>query len=209
MNILLVDNHELILDSMMQIIANTVSEAKVFKALNGNDAFNIAKLHKPDLVISDYKMEGLNGMELYMALKNEKIITQFLIISMVNEYGVINALINEGINGYINKECDKWEISRGIKQVLEGKQYFCSVTQDIINTHKRSNYTIPYLSKRENEILRYIYAEKKNQEIATILNISVSTVETHKKNLIKKLKVKTMVGLIKYVAENKNIINLS
>jgi DNA-binding NarL/FixJ family response regulator len=206
MNILLVDNHDLILDSILLIIQDIVPEAKVFKAFNGNDAFNIAKLHKPDLVISDYKMEGLNGHELLGAIKNENITTRFLIISMVSEYAVINALINQGVDGYINKECDKWEISKGIKLVLQGKQYLCSSTRHILNDYKFNDSKSPYLSKREVEILRHIYAEKKNQEIATILNISVSTVETHKKNLIKKLKVKTSVGLIKYVAEN-NIID--
>jgi DNA-binding NarL/FixJ family response regulator len=206
MNILLVDNHDLILDSILLLIQDIVPEAKVFKAFNGNDAFNIAKLHKPDLVISDYKMEGLNGHELLGAIKNENITTRFLIISMVSEYAVINALINQGVDGYINKECDKWEISKGIKLVLQGKQYLCSSTRHILNDYKFNDSKSPYLSKREVEILRHIYAEKKNQEIATILNISVSTVETHKKNLIKKLKVKTSVGLIKYVAEN-NIID--
>ncbi len=206
MNILLVDNHDLILDSILLLIHDIVPEAKVFKAFNGNDAFNIAKLHKPDLVISDYKMEGLNGMELLGAIKNENITTRFLIISMVSEYAVINALINQGVDGYINKECDKWEISKGIKLVLQGKQYLCSNTKQILNEYKFNDSKSPYLSKREVEILKHIYAEKKNQEIAAILNISVSTVETHKKNLIKKLKVKTYVGLIKYVAEN-NIID--
>jgi DNA-binding NarL/FixJ family response regulator len=196
----------LILDSILLLIQDIVPEAKVFKAFNGNDAFNIAKLHKPDLVISDYKMEGLNGHELLGAIKNENITTRFLIISMVSEYAVINALINQGVDGYINKECDKWEISKGIKLVLQGKQYLCSSTRHILNDYKFNDSKSPYLSKREVEILRHIYAEKKNQEIATILNISVSTVETHKKNLIKKLKVKTSVGLIKYVAEN-NIID--
>lgn len=202
MNILLVDNHELILDSILQIITNTVVDANVYKALNGLDAYNLAKINMPDVVISDYKMEGMNGMELFMALKQENINAKFLIISMINEYAVINALINEGISGYINKESDKWEISKGIKMVLEGKPFFCSATKAIINNHQHSHAVSPYLSKREKEILRYVYAEKKNQEIAALLNISVSTVETHKKNLIKKLKVKTTVGLIKYVAEN-------
>jgi len=206
MNILLVDNHELILDSILQIITDTVVDANVYKALNGLDAYNLAKINMPDVVISDYKMEGMNGMELFMALKQENINAKFLIISMINEYAVINALINEGISGYINKESDKWEISKGIKMVLEGKPFFCSATKAIINNHQHSHAVSPYLSKREKEILRYVYAEKKNQEIAALLNISVSTVETHKKNLIKKLKVKTTVGLIKYVAEN-DIIN--
>ena len=202
MNILLVDNHELILDSIIQIITDTVVDANVYKALNGLDAYNLAKINMPDVVISDYKMEGMNGMELFMVLKQENINAKFLIISMINEYAVINALINEGISGYINKESDKWEISKGIKMVLEGKPFFCSATKAIINNHQHSHAVSPYLSKREKEILRYVYAEKKNQEIAALLNISVSTVETHKKNLIKKLKVKTTVGLIKYVAEN-------
>jgi DNA-binding NarL/FixJ family response regulator len=77
------------------------------------------------------------------------------------------------------------------------------LTKSIINANKFRVESAPFFSKRELEVMRLIYAEQKNQEIAINLNISVSTVETHKKNILKKLNVKSTIGLIKYIVEEK------
>jgi DNA-binding NarL/FixJ family response regulator len=202
MKILIADNHELVLDSLEQIISSNLLATVLFRATNGKQALDIAKYKQPDLIISDYRMEEMNGLELLIAAKKENPTVKFLVVSMVNEPLVIEALVQNGVDGYVNKDCDKWEILKSIKTILGGQSFFCKSTYRIMKSSKLTYNERPYLSKRELEILKLVYAEKKNQEIAVLLGISVSTVETHKKNLIKKLKVKTTVGLIKYVAQN-------
>jgi DNA-binding NarL/FixJ family response regulator len=202
MNILLADNHELLLQSLEQLIGENKLADRIFKAGNGTEAWQLIKSKHPDLVISDYKMDGLNGLELLTRLKKENLPAGFLVISMVDEPVVINALMQNGANGFISKDCDRRETLQGIKAVIAGQQFMCSTTKRILKSNRTNPPQRPFFSLRELEILKLIYAEKKNQEIAKHLSIAVSTVETHKKNLLKKLHVKSTVGLVKYVVEN-------
>jgi DNA-binding NarL/FixJ family response regulator len=201
MKVLIVDNHELILESIEAIIMVKYPKCWVKKVMNGKEALEEAKRFIPDCIISDYKMEGLTGLELLSELKIASISTRFLVISMIQEMAVIRAFMDNGVSGYISKDAEKREIQRGIYTVLEGGQFFCSLTKELINADKGRVTSAPFFSKRELEVMKLIYAEQKNQEIASRLNISVSTVETHKKNILKKLNVKSTVGLIKYIVQ--------
>lgn len=203
MNILLVDNHELLLQSLAQLLEDNRLATHIYRAKNGIEALRLAKSKQPDVIISDYKMEGLNGLELLSSVQKEKLPARFLVISMVDEPVVINALLQNGADGFISKDCDKSEILQGIRSVIAGQPFLCKATLQILSSHRQNTPQHPLLSHRELEILRLIYAEKKNQEIADYLSIAVSTVETHKKNLLKKLQVKSTVGLVKYVVENR------
>lgn len=203
MKILIVDNHDLIIDSLSRLIIENNISNNILSATNGAQALELAIAHNPKLIISDYKMGELNGLQLLIEVKKNNLLSKFMIISMVDEAAVIEQLVNNDINGYVNKDCNKAELLDGIQKVLNGEKFFCKNTQETLKKHKRSNKQDVFLSKREIETLRLISMDKKNQEIASVLNISVSTVETHKKNLIKKLGVNGAAGLIRYVAESK------
>jgi DNA-binding NarL/FixJ family response regulator len=201
MKVLIVDNHELILESIEAIIMEKYPKCWVKKVMNGKDALEEAKKFNPDCIISDYKMEGLTGLELLGELRIASLTTRFLVISMIQEMAVIRAFMDNRVSGYISKDAEKREIQRGIYTVLEGGRFFCTLTKELINADKGRVTSTPFFSKRELEVMKLIYAEQKNQEIASRLNISVSTVETHKKNILKKLNVKGTVGLIKYIVK--------
>jgi DNA-binding NarL/FixJ family response regulator len=203
MKVLVVDNQDLILHSLTQIlvegnIAKEITTANGFvKGLEKAIEFN------PDLIICDFDMNDGNGLDLFNQLRSKNIFSKFLIISMINDGALINSLFNEGINGFINKQCSKIEIQKGIKLIIKGENYCCEISKRTLTIFKTTNKKIKMISKRELEILKLILQEKKNQEISELLNITLSTVETHKKNIIKKLGVKSTIGLVKYAIDNK------
>lgn len=202
MKILIIDNHEFILESVKNIITELNQFTEIETVNDPELALEKIKVLAPDIIISDYKMSEMNGLELVMNIRAFNKTSKIIILSMVDEGEVIETLIKQGINGYIHKESSIGNISKAIDVVIKGSNFFCVKTQEILKKHRVNNKPSFFLSKRELEILKLIVDEFKNKDIAKQLNISVSTVETHKKNLIKKLQVKTTVGLVKYAVKN-------
>ena len=199
--ILLVDNHDLILDGLSRLLKSNNVTGEVLKAHDGEKAIEIATRFRPDLIVSDYRMPGMNGLEMLVKLNDQRVETPIIFISMISEPAVINNLLKTRASGFINKESTTDEMVYGIREVLAGKQYLCRITKALLEQDRAAEHH-PFITKREIEVLKLIVDEKKNQQIANELHIHVSTVETHKKNLIKKLKVKTSLGLVKYALTN-------
>jgi DNA-binding NarL/FixJ family response regulator len=203
MKFLIADNHDIMLEGVSRLLNEKNIPDNTFKASNGVEALTIALEKKPDFIISDYKMEGMNGLELLIKIKEKELDCKFLVISMIDEAAIIETLIKYGVDGFVSKESPKEEIIEAVKHIQDGRKYYCRNTQEVLKQFRRLKNDTVFLSKRELEILKMVVAEKKNQEIASDLNISVSTIETHKKNLIKKLGVKGSVGLVRYALEKK------
>lgn len=202
MKIIIADNHDLIIDGLARMIQEKNISDTIYKAHNGLEAMTLVTKHTPDLIISDYRMGEFNGLELLIRVRREQIKSKFLVISMVNEAAIVEKLIEHGADGFINKESPVDEMIYGMNEVCKGEKYFCRITQEILKEAKKPDRAEVFLSRRELEVLRMVVREKKNQEIAHELHIEVSTVETHKKNLIRKLGVKSSIGLVRYALEN-------
>lgn len=207
MNILIVDNHELILGSLESLLLQMDLNFSIFKTTKGKHALDMVQLHHLDLVISDYMMDEVNGLELLNFVRKRQPHCRFIILSMVAELAIIQALQLLRVDGFISKDADQEEIKQGILSVISDVPFFCQHSKRIMAQPLSDDATQNlYLSKREIEILQFLYEEKKNQEIADLLFISVATVESHKKNLIRKLGVKSALGLVKYAVENKHLL---
>lgn len=202
MKVLIIDNHEFILESVKNLVLESGQIKEVETVNSPRLALEMIQDMLPDVIISDYKMDEMNGLELLINIRSFNKTSKIIMLSMVDEGEVIETLIQQGVNGYVHKESSIGNIAKALQRVTNDKQYYCVKTQEILKKHRSRNERSFFLSKRELEILKLIVDEVKNKEIALELNISVSTVETHKKNLIKKLGVKTTVGLVKYVVEN-------
>jgi len=202
MKILLADDHDIVIDGLAQRIQKNGISSSILKAYNGEEALKLALLHAPDIIISDYMMEGMNGLELLINVRREGIKSKFLVVSMLDEASMVETLIEQGADGFMNKESAADEMIYGIMQIAEGKTFFCKMTQEILKKSRRGNTKDIALSRRELEVLRMVMDEMKNTEIAEELNISVSTVETHKKNMIKKVGARNSIGLVRYTIEN-------
>ncbi len=201
MKILIIDNHELILDSIKNLLTENIPTVKIWSSLNSEVAINYINDIEFDFIICDYKLDELNGIDIYQYVKNKGKKCKFLILSMINDPVIIETILEYGVNGFICKDGSKSELIKAINELKENEKFICVASQEILKNHKRKSKIPVFLTKREFEILGLIMKEYKNQDIAKRLSISVSTVETHKKNLIAKLEVKSTVGLVKYVIE--------
>jgi len=198
--ILIVDDHTLLLDGIKKLIENLVVIADVNKENHPTKALEILRREQYDMLISDYEMPELNGAELTKAAKNYQPDIKVLILSMHDESYIINQLMALGINGYLLKKDMYGQIQSAVTEILNGRTFFSSE----IDPQKNQPPELEpenLLSNRELEILKLISQQYSTSEIADQLLLNQKTIETHEKNMIRKMRLKSRTDLVKYAHE--------
>lgn len=208
--IYLADDHQVLIDGMKAVLSTN----KIFKvvgySLNGDSIPEKVKDSGADILVMDINMPVKDGIEVLKEFSLKGFCCKVIILSSYDDLKLIKEVLKLGATGYLSKECAGENIIEAIKTVYEGKEYFSENIREKIlfsfseNSNNPSN--LNDLTDREVEILKLISLEYSGKEISEELSISTHTVETHRKNLIKKLNVKNTIGLVKYAIKN-NIIN--
>lgn len=209
--IVIADDHHILLDGL-KIMLEKQNELQVLALYdNGRGLLNDLPKTKPDIAIVDINMPGMQGPELTRKIKELNPATAVITLSMYDDAAHIMEMIEAGVSGYLLKNVNDKELIEAIEQVVAGKMYFSSevsekLTTLVINQQKKLDEPAkPKLTERELEVLKLVADEHSNAEIAKILFISERTVETHRKNMLRKTNNKTIVGLLKYALEEKLI----
>ncbi|MFA0960249.1 response regulator [Roseivirga sp. BDSF3-8] len=207
-NVLIADDHQIVLDGLTLLLQNEEDIHIVDVVADGSLALKVMEYEKVDVAVIDISMPGLDGVETTKAIKEKYPETAVLILTMHNEGGYITELIKTGASGYILKNRGKEELVDAIHKVAAGGQFFSeSVTQTLIadikngEAAKKKNNMIQ-LTRREKEVLKHISRGLTSPQIAEVLFIAPSTVETHRRNLIDKIGVPNSKGLVRYAIKN-------
>ena len=200
-DILIVDDHEMIRNGLKALLSEERDMQVVDFATNGREAIAKCAERPIDVVLMDIMMPEMNGVEATASITRSSPDTKVLAVT-INEQGrYIKEALKAGASGYILKHSSKAEILLAVRTVASGKPYFSGNILERISDEfafggqSRNN---PVLTKKEQEVLRLISLEFSNQEIADMLDCGMRTVDTHKRNIIKKLGVKNVVGLVKF-----------
>jgi len=212
--ILIVDDHELILNGIMRMLGPLAKYRIVGSASNGQEAIDKAMDIRPDVVFMDINMPILNGIEATRILTEKLPEVKVLALTQYEESVYVKQIMQAGGYGYLLKNSKKEEFIAAIDTVVNGQKYLTrkvadKLIEEMITEDPGDDESVNKevsLTKREREIIIKIADDKSNQEIADELHISLRTVETHRRNLMQKLKVKTVVALLKYAAQH-NIIS--
>ena len=201
--LLLVDDHRLIIDGMKSMMKGYDFITVSGEANNGLEALQLLDIINVDIVLMDIDMPIMNGIDALKDIKKNKPDTKVIILSMHEEAGMIKSIMAIGANGYILKNSSQDELVNAIVKVYQGKNYFSAgVTQSLLNETQNQGsqlkMSIEILTSREEEILRLIASGYSNKEIGSKLFISHRTVDTHRTNLMNKLNVTNIAGLISY-----------
>lgn len=199
-NLVIVDDHDLVLDGFMSLLANVNTIKVAGKASNGQELLNFLanQPEKIHLVLMDVDMPVMNGIQATKLVKTKFPDIKVLILTMHQEETLYNKLIAAQADGCLQKNVNSNELIRAIKQVMEGKGYFNNKTKRERKKKVQISDDAVHLTNREKEILKLIATGKSAKEIANILSISYRTVDTHRTNLKEKLKVKNTAGMIRY-----------
>ena len=205
--ILLVDDHQMFLDGLRTMLSKEKDLQIVAEAKNGKEALDKLASNEVDLVITDINMPVMSGTELTKQLKKDYSNIKVLVLTMYNDREIIHEIVMTEAEGYILKNSNKKELLNAISRIIDHGTYYSNevisiMTENYVVREKIRDRT-QELSEREKEIISLICQEFTSAEIADKLFLSPLTVETHRKNILRKTNSKTIVGLIKFAIENK------
>ncbi len=204
--IAIVDDHQIVIDGLQSLLADEKQLTIVSTATGGKQMLKQLEEIEIDLLVTDIQMPEMNGMELAVKVHEYFPTIKILALSMSGQGELVNEMIDKAdIGGYVLKNIGKKELVSAIEKIHGGGVYFSEeVLMEMIRSSERKKENIEVnLTQREIELIRLIEKEKNNREIAEMLFISERTVETHRKNIFRKTKTNSVLGLIKYVYEHK------
>lgn len=200
--VLLVDNHPLVLDGLKAILETYDHVMVVGAAPSARIALDIARTTAPDVVLMDINMPELNGLDAIELFKEQSPSARLLMLSMHDSREYISTSVMYGASGYILKDVSTEEILKAIETVAAGGTFFSTGVSDVLLERGPHGQKNKALTTREQDILLLIAAGKSNKDVASTLDISARTVETHRKNIKRKLGIATTAGLTRYAIQN-------
>ena len=209
------DDHKILIEGIVAVI-NTEDDIEIEGySLNGKEVIDWAEDHPADILILDINMPIYDGIEVLKLFKIKKINLKVIILSSYDDVKLVQEMINLGASGFLSKDSAGQHIVEAIRTVHAGDQYFSdTVKNNLLKLYTGKNVKLGQrpqstivnsLTDRETEVLKLISQEYSSPEIAQILNISQSTVDTYRKSLLRKTNVKNAVGLAMYAVKNKII----
>lgn len=212
--ILLVDDHQIMREGLMSLMANEPDLEVVGDASDGRQAVQLARKLKPDLVVMDISMPGLSGIEATRQILDEVDRARVLALSMHADPRFVAGALGAGAHGYMIKDCTSQELLECIRTVAGGGTYLSPqvaevVVKGFVRRLGEETGTPPasVLTPREREVLQLLVEGHTVKAIAERIHLGVKTVETHRRNIMEKLGLKSMVDLIKY-AMREGVVSL-
>lgn len=212
--VILADDHKLFIEGIAGMLSSVEEIEIAGKAHTGKDALLMTLDKRPDLVILDITMPDMYGIEVTRKIKAKFPDVRILILSMHLDLRMIIEVLQAGADAYILKDSEPSELITAVKNVLEGKMYLSSKVIKLLVKDYISKHSVPVsleqlkdLSARERQVLRRISESKSMKEIAEELHITRSTVDTHKANLMRKLRCDNTNELIRF-AMREGIVDL-
>lgn len=202
--VLLADDHTIVRQGLKLILAAQPDFEVVGEAANGRDAADLAEKLKPDIVLMDVQMPDLNGIEATrrMVAANSRI--KVLVLSMHKEALYVREVLKAGARGYILKDAIDTELLSAMRSVARGDGYISPAVSGALLSDYREQSSNPLdtLSTREREVLQLIAEGKTNKEVATRLNLSVYTVDSHRGKIMEKLNLHSAGELVRFAMKN-------
>lgn len=205
--LIIVDDHNLFRNGLKMLLSGVNNFEVIAEAQNGFELLDLLELHKPDIILIDIEMPGMNGIEASKNAIEKYPNLKIISLSMYGEEEYYYKMIEVGVKGFILKNSEITEVTKAINTVSAGGTYFSAdVLYNVVKNIKTvapSTSGVAQLSEREREVLTHICKGLNNQEIADILFISKRTVEKHRASLMAKTNTKNTANLVMYAIEHK------
>ena len=211
--ILIADDHEIVRRGLRAILENQPEWHVVDEAVTGREALEKAKSSSPDVAVIDIGMPELNGLEATRQILKLLPQTEVLILTMHESEQIIREVLAAGARGYVLKSDAGKDLVTAVDALCHHRTFFSSkVSEMLLHSYLRRSdraesvdTTRSRLTAREREIVQLLAEGKSNKEVATALNISIKTAETHRTNIMNKLDLRSITELVRYAVRN-NIV---
>ena len=203
-HVLIAEDHLMVRAGIRALLEKAGDIHVMGEASNGQEAIEMTEAFKPDVLIMDIMMPRMNGIQAAENIREMKLSTYILLLSMYSDEGFVHQALQYGVKGYVLKSSVSDELLQAVRTVAGGKTYFSSPISEIVaesSANPRSNLPdsdpLSSLSPREKEILQLIAEEYTSAEIGKMLFIAEKTVEKHRTKLMEKLNVRNLAGLVR------------
>jgi DNA-binding NarL/FixJ family response regulator len=207
-NVLIADDHKLIRETWSYILNSDPRFQVIAECGDSEQAVEMTKVKRPHIVLMDINIMPISGFEATERIKKVSPSTKVIGVSMHSQPAYAKRMLQIGAKGYVTKNSSKEEMIRAILEVNDGSKYVCEeIKNNISELVLEENKDIPNvnaLTDREIEIINLIKEGHSSKEIAAALNISLKTVEVHRHNVLKKLKLKNSASLVNFINQSTN-----
>jgi DNA-binding NarL/FixJ family response regulator len=208
--ILIADDHKLIRETWSFILSKDPRFEVIADCGNAELAVEVAKMHRPDIVLMDINMTPISGFEATEMIRKFSPNSKVIGVSLHSQPAYAKKMLQLGAMGYVTKNSSREEMMKAIVEVHSGKKYICEEIKTIISEQlmdeNADTPSINNLTEREIEIINYIREGMSSKEMAARLNISIKTVEVHRHNILKKLKLKNAASLVNFINSSGNYV---
>jgi DNA-binding NarL/FixJ family response regulator len=208
--IVMADDHRLLREGLRGLLAKLDRVEVVAEAGDGREALALIKTHQPDILLTDIGMKGMNGLEAAARVIKEFPHVRVIILSIHSHEEYVWQALQAGVSGYLLKDCGAAELEFGIVAVARGETYLTpAISKHLIDdyVHRVGGDRRPFdrLTPRHREILQMIAEGNTTKEIANTLHLGVKTIETHRMQLMERLDIHDIAGLVRYAVRHRLI----
>lgn len=201
--VLLVDDHRILRDALKGVLEREHDITLVGEAENGAQALEIAREARPDVILMDIGLPGMGGIEATRALRAEHPEIKVVALSTFSDRRIVLQMLDAGASGYVVKSAGRDELLRAIRAVAHGRTHLCAdasaaLVESLRSTKPADTPPGERLGKREREVLQLLAEGLTSPEIGKHLHIATSTVEVHRRNIMRKLELHSIAELTKY-----------
>jgi DNA-binding NarL/FixJ family response regulator len=203
--VLVADDHEVVREGVRALIERQADLEVCGLAATGREAVELARQTKPDVVVLDMTMPELDGLEAIRQIRKALPDTEVVVFSAYSSEEIVEDVFEAGAKSYIEKSEASRDLLAAIRSLAGHKPFFTSQASEILfskillpQSQKRGERAEQKLTARESEIVRLLAQSSSNKDIATALGISIRTVETHRATLMRKLRIHSVAGLVRY-----------
>jgi DNA-binding NarL/FixJ family response regulator len=202
--VLLVDDHKMMRDGLRALLAGVPDIEIVGEASDGRTALDLVRTLAPDVVVMDVSMPDLNGIDATRRILAGGARTKVLALSMHVDRRFVTEMLNAGASGYLLKDCAFEELIHAIRTVAGNSTYLSPRITDIVlqdyvrRGPKNEDSALSVLTVREREVLQLLAEGRRTKEIASLLGVSVKTIETYRQQIMEKLEIRSIAELTKF-----------
>src|SRR6202171_3158657 len=213
LRILIADDHDLLRRGVRALLESHAGWEICGEATTGREAITKTEELKPDIVILDISMPDLNGVEAAKRIRKASTNTEVLILSMHYSDQLIREIVDAGVRGYIVKSDSDRDLIIAVETLAKHRPFFTPLATEVILSNLNTGGPVTKipesirdrLTSREREIVQLLAEGKSSKEVASSLNVSVKTAETHRANIMRKLQLHTVTELVRYAVRNQII----
>ena len=207
--IIIADDHDIFRHGLKDILETVVTYKVIASCRNGNELMEASKKHRPDLIITDLKMPGINPLEIIRNIHFIQPEIRFLVLSHYDDEFMIASALDAGVTGYLTKGINKEELFQAIDTVYKKQMFYCKSTAHRLALMVKKGVYNPFSQKQkqifsetEKRMIKLICDDKNSKDIAQELSLSVRTVETYRSTIFKKMNVNSLAGMTVFAIKN-------